>query len=52
MVLKAKVKEGNVYRVQILRDNSCEYAQGYYYDRPLPLDEFEKRLEVGEYPIN
>ena len=39
-------------QVQILRDNSCEYAQGYYYDRPLPLDEFEKRLELGEYPIN
>ena len=38
-------------QVQILRDNSCEYAQGYYYDRPLPLDEFEKRLETGEYPI-
>ncbi len=38
-------------QVQILRDNSCEYAQGYYYDRPLPLDEFEKRLEAGEYPV-
>ena len=38
-------------QVQILRDNSCEYAQGYYYDRPLPLDEFEKRLETGEYPV-
>ena len=41
-----------VEQVQILRDNSCEYAQGYYFDRPLPLDEFEKRLEAGEYPIN
>ena len=39
-------------QVQILRDNSCEYAQGYYYDRPLPLDEFEKRLETGVYPVN
>ena len=39
-------------QVQILRDNSCEYAQGYYYDRPLPLDEFEKRLEAGEYPVH
>ena len=31
---------------------TCEYAPGYFYDRPLPLDEFEKRLELGEYPIN
>ena len=41
-----------VEQVQILRDNSCEYAQGFYYDRPLPLDEFEKRLEAGGYPVN
>ena len=40
-----------VEQVQILRDNSCEYAQGYYFDRPLPLEEFEKRLEAGEYPV-
>ena len=39
-------------QVQILRDNYCLYAQGYYYDKPLPLDEFEKRLEIGQYPIN
>ena len=39
-------------QVQILRDNHCLYAQGYYYDKPLPLDEFEKRLEIGQYPIN
>lgn len=40
-----------VEQVQILRDNSCEYAQGYYFDKPLPLEEFEKRLEAGEYPV-
>ena len=40
-----------VEQVQILRDNSCEYAQGYYFDRPLPMEEFEKRLETGEYPV-
>ena len=40
-----------VEQVQILRDNSCEYA-GYYFDKPLPLEEFEKRLEAGEYPVN
>ena len=39
-------------QVQILRDNHCLYAQGYYYDKPLPLDEFEKRLEIEQYPIN
>lgn len=41
-----------VEQVRILRDNSCEYAQGFYYDKPLPLDEFEKRLEIGEYPVS
>ena len=39
-------------QVQILRDNSCEYAQGFFYDKPLPLDEFEKRLDIGKYPVD
>ena len=39
-------------QVQILRDNACEYAQGYYFDRPLPVEEFEKRMEIGKYEGN
>ena len=38
-------------QIKILRENSCEYALGYYFDRPLPLDEFEKRMEIGSYNV-
>lgn len=31
--------------VDILRDNMCYLAQGFYFDRPLPVFEFEKRLD-------
>lgn len=31
--------------LDILRENGCELAQGFLFDRPLPHDEFEKRLE-------
>ena len=31
-------------QVDVLRENGCDYAQGYYFDRPLPVEEFEKRL--------
>ena len=29
----------------ILRENDCEQAQGFLFDKPLPADEFEKRME-------
>ncbi|MBQ7990438.1 MAG: EAL domain-containing protein [Oscillospiraceae bacterium] len=32
------------HQVQILRDNCCELAQGFFFDRPLPVEEFEKKL--------
>ncbi len=38
-------------QVKILKENSCAYAQGFYYDKPLPREEFEKRMEIGEYPV-
>lgn len=31
----------------ILRENGCEYAQGYLFDKPLPVEEFETRLADG-----
>ncbi|WP_051437688.1 EAL domain-containing protein [Eubacterium xylanophilum] len=40
-----------VEQLNILRENSCMYAQGYYFDKPLPLDEFEKRMEIGLYSV-
>lgn len=36
------VAEGaeNEAQVQFLKDNGCDYIQGYYYSKPLPEDEF------------
>lgn len=31
-------------QVTILKENSCYNAQGYLFDKPLPVEEFEKRL--------
>ena len=31
-------------QVKLLEDNRCDLAQGFYFDRPLPVKEFEKRL--------
>lgn len=33
----------------ILRENRCDLAQGFLFDKPLPLDEFEKRMDIGRY---
>jgi EAL domain-containing protein (putative c-di-GMP-specific phosphodiesterase class I) len=38
-------------QLELLRSNNCELAQGYLFDKPLPLDEFEKRLDAKKYPI-
>ncbi|MBQ8094654.1 MAG: GGDEF domain-containing protein [Clostridia bacterium] len=37
-------------QVEILRKNCCTIAQGFYYDRPLPKEAFEDRLEHHVYP--
>ena len=34
-------------QVEILRKNNCMIAQGFYYDRPLPVTDFEQRMETG-----
>lgn len=39
-------------QVKILLENNCFYAQGYLFDKPLPLDEFESRLQRQKYDIN
>ena len=36
-------------QVEVLKNNNCFFAQGYYFDKPLPLDEFEKRLNEPHY---
>ena len=32
-------------QVQLLADNNCNLAQGFYFDRPLPVEEFETRFD-------
>ena len=34
---------------RILKDAGCNMIQGYYFDKPLPKDEFEKRLKKPQY---
>ncbi len=36
-------------QTEILKENGCPYAQGFYYDRPLPAEDFEKAMERGSY---
>ena len=36
-------------QVKILQENNCELAQGYLFDMPLPVEEFEKRLSQKNY---
>ena len=34
-------------QVQLLVDNQCNLAQGFYFDKPLPVEEFETRLDIN-----
>ncbi|MCR5107391.1 MAG: EAL domain-containing protein [Lachnospiraceae bacterium] len=35
-------------QVEFLADQGCDMIQGYYYDKPMPKDEFESRLSGQE----
>ena len=37
-------------QVNVLRKCGCDIAQGFYYDKPLPVREFEERLDRHWYP--
>ncbi len=39
-----------VSQLDVLRRNRCNIVQGYFFDRPLPLSEFEQRLDQKYYP--
>lgn len=34
-------------QVEFLRDNGCDYIQGYYFYKPMPEEEFVKLLDAG-----
>ena len=36
-------------QLEILRENNCEFAQGFYFDKPLPVREFETRMSQNYY---
>ena len=38
-------------QLKMLKENGCDEAQGYLFDKPLPIEEFEKRLDTVRYPI-
>ncbi len=40
----------SIDQLEILRRNNCFIAQGYFFDRPIPLEEFESRLDRKVYP--
>lgn len=37
-----------VEQLQLIKRNNCFLAQGYYFDKPLPVEEFEDRLKAME----
>ena len=36
-------------QIELLKKNKCRIAQGFFFDKPLPVEEFEKRLENKHY---
>ena len=36
-------------QVELLKKNNCDLAQGFFFDRPLPLEDFEERLDRHTY---
>ena len=40
----------SVDQLEVLRANDCSIVQGYFFDRPLPLKDFEERLDRMIYP--
>jgi EAL domain-containing protein (putative c-di-GMP-specific phosphodiesterase class I) len=41
-----------VEQAEFLKDAECCMAQGFLFDKPLPRDEFEKRLKDRQYTVN
>jgi len=39
-------------QIELMKNNHCDLAQGFYFDRPLPVYEFEKRMDTHRYNID
>ena len=39
-------------QVHVLKENNCDLAQGFYFDKPLPVDDFEDRLKRHHYDVS
>ena len=39
-------------QLEILRTNKCSFAQGFLFDRPLPVRDFEDRMNTEEYSLD
>ena len=38
-------------QLEVLRKNNCNIAQGYFFDKPLPLEDYENRLDERFYSM-
>ena len=38
-------------QIEFLQNVGCDLVQGFYYDKPLSLEEFEERLKNKNYVI-
>ncbi len=49
----ACIAEGVETKAQfnILKNNRCDLAQGFFFDKPLPVAEFEKRISLHRYSV-
>ena len=39
-------------QVMILRKNHCHVAQGFFFDKPMPVEEFERRIDKPMYDLS
>jgi sensor c-di-GMP phosphodiesterase-like protein len=38
-------------QVDVLLNNNCLFAQGFLFDKPLPMEEFEDRMKKHKYNV-
>ena len=36
-------------QLEIVQSGNCDHVQGFFFDRPMPVEEFEKRMEGTNY---